>query len=136
MLHRCHNPKHPAYPSHGGRGITVCKAWKSFDVFLEDLGPCPDGYQLGRRDLTKGYDPGNTCWMTRSESQRVRGVGRRLCYQGEEHTVLEWAEKIGVKHDTLRNRLHAGWSVGEALGFERRTRCRGLRSTASAGSCT
>lgn len=120
MFYRCTSPKHPAYPSHGGKGITVHEGWNDFSVFLADLGPCPPGHQLGRRDLTKGFGPGNTCWMTRSESQRVRGLGRRISYRGEEHTILEWSERVAVKFDTLRNRLRCGWSVGQALGFEPR----------------
>ena len=33
MLARCNGVNEPAYPRYGGRGIRVCKAWKSFEVF-------------------------------------------------------------------------------------------------------
>ena len=40
MIQRCMNPKHAAYKSYGGRGITVCDRWlHSFDNFIIDMGP-------------------------------------------------------------------------------------------------
>jgi len=45
MIARCYDPEHPLYPTHGGRGITVCEQWRGengFQQFLEDMGPCPD----------------------------------------------------------------------------------------------
>lgn len=35
MIKRCENPKHRQYVNYGGRGISVCKAWREdFSVFL------------------------------------------------------------------------------------------------------
>lgn len=50
----CLNRNHPSYPLHGGKGETVCMEWiSSFDQFLQDMGPRPEGTRLvsldGRR---------------------------------------------------------------------------------------
>jgi hypothetical protein len=39
MLHRCTDSNHDNYPNYGGRGVTVCERWLSFDNFLADMAP-------------------------------------------------------------------------------------------------
>jgi len=38
MRQRCKNPNHFAYKDYGGRGITICERWESFENFLKDTG--------------------------------------------------------------------------------------------------
>lgn len=41
----CYNEKAPCFKKYGARGITVCKEWvNDFDIFLEDMGHIPEGY--------------------------------------------------------------------------------------------
>lgn len=73
MIGRCFEPGNASYPSYGGRGITVCERWMTFDNFLEDMGerPGPD-YQIDRRDPDGDYEPGNCRWITRAENNARR----------------------------------------------------------------
>lgn len=72
MKQRCLNPKATSYARYGGAGITVADRWLDFGSFLEDMGARPDGTTLDRIDSTRGYEPGNCRWATRSEQNKNR----------------------------------------------------------------
>jgi hypothetical protein len=72
MKFRCTNLKHIAYPDYGGRGITVCERWMTFENFLEDMGERPAGLTLDRKDNNGNYEPGNCKWSTSKEQANNR----------------------------------------------------------------
>jgi hypothetical protein len=116
MIQRCTNSRDKAFPEYGGRGITVCSRWrKSFLVFLSDMGECPPGLSLERRDNNQGYKPNNCYWATRKEQCNNRRSNIVLTYHGKTHTVTQWAERLGMKNDCLLSRLKLGWSVEKTL---------------------
>ena len=39
MRQRCRNKNSAAWKEYGGRGISVCERWHSFENFLADMGP-------------------------------------------------------------------------------------------------
>jgi hypothetical protein len=74
MRNRCYNPKATGYKHWGGRGITVCDRWRySFENFLADMGPRPQGTTLDRYPNNDGnYEPGNCRWATWLEQAATR----------------------------------------------------------------
>lgn len=76
IRNRCRNPRNKAYKYYGGRGISVCSRWDSFDVFVADVGPYPGkGLTLDRKDNNDNYRPGNIRWATR----KIQGQNRNYC---------------------------------------------------------
>ena len=64
MVQRCTNPNYYQWDQYGGRGITVCERWLTFENFLADMGERPDGTTLDREKNDLGYAPGNCRWAT------------------------------------------------------------------------
>ena len=67
MWQRCTNPKRFSWVEYGGRGISVCPEWKSFETFLKDMGARPPKHSLDRVDVNGDYTPQNCRWATHSE---------------------------------------------------------------------
>lgn len=115
MRSRCNNPNNPCYSYYGGRSISVCPEWDSYDVFLQDMGKRPDGYTLDRIDSDGNYEPTNCRWATRTTQARNRRITCLLAYKGQTKPRAEWAEEYGLTYNQLNKRLWRGWEVDRAL---------------------
>lgn len=76
MLNRCNNQNHPAYKYYGGKGIQVCESWKNYESFKAwaETANYKPGLTIDRLDSTKGYNPDNCEWVTKSENSRRRNT--------------------------------------------------------------
>jgi hypothetical protein len=121
MRARCQNINHIEYQRYGGRGISVCDSWNSFENFLSDMGKRPEGCSIERIDNDGNYEPGNCCWATDKEQARNRRNSRLLTIEGKTRTVIEWSEQeCAAKATNIYRRLDLGWSDLHAV-FGRQT---------------
>lgn len=67
MKTRCDNKNVREYPDYGGRGITYCEKWKTFQGFWEDM---QEGYSddltIDRTDTNGNYEKDNCRWVDMS----------------------------------------------------------------------
>lgn len=120
MISRCTNPNSANYKYYGGVGVTICEDWLNADAFGEWASNSGwfKGATLDRIDNSKGYCPENCRWATKKDQAHNRRTTRLITYNGETHSVTEWAKILGVNRTLLLNRLCRGWSEQEI--FERR----------------
>ena len=73
MRSRCYDPDNNRYHRYGERGIRVQSGWNnSFDVFLADMGECPPGMTLERKNKDGNYEPSNCVWASQKDQQNNR----------------------------------------------------------------
>lgn len=109
MRQRCENPKNPAYDRYGGRGITVCERWQSFELFAADMGPRPSSkHSVERIDNHGPYAPGNCRWATDVEQGSNKRNNRLVELDGVTVTINEAARRTGIQRKTIAYRLDHG----------------------------
>jgi hypothetical protein len=115
MMSRCNNANHTFYDHHGGRGITVCEQWHSFEKFLADMGERPANHSLERIDNNKGYSNDNCKWATQTHQNNNKRNNHTVTYDGRTQTISQWSAGLNMNYQTLWRRLKAGWSIEDAL---------------------
>jgi len=113
---RCINLRCPAYKNYGGRGIQICDRWRdSFPAFLADMGRRPAGMSVERIDNDGNYEPGNCKWAAPLEQARNCRKNHLVTANGESLPISVWAERLGIRSETIRHRLHRGYTDLAAL---------------------
>lgn len=118
MRERCNDPKNNRFELYGGRGISVCEQWKSFESFYEWA--IQNGYDekltLDRIDVNGSYSPENCRWVTYKQQSNNKRNNKNITVDGETHTIAEWAKISGIKYQTLYRRIVIlKWDVKEAI---------------------
>lgn len=94
---------------YGGKGITVCDQWKSFEIFAKDVGQPPsDLHSLDRIDNSLGYFPGNVRWATPKEQAQNRSTNVWVFIDGQKMIASDAAKKIGVSKSSISRWIESG----------------------------
>lgn len=117
MVNRCTNKNNPAYQNYGGRGITVCNEWRSWDNFK--AWAFENGYNddltIDRIDNDSGYSAENCRFVDRHTQANNKRSNRIIEYNGESHTMSEWGNILGIEYCVLASRIEKGWSIERAF---------------------
>ena len=116
MISRCENKNTKSYQNYGGRGISVCDEWRhSFETFISDMGPRPQGHSIERKDNSGNYDHGNCRWANKKEQANNTRVNRTLTIDGDSKTLTQWSEISRISVGTIWKRLDMGWPEQAAV---------------------
>lgn len=117
MKRRCYNENDIQYSDYGGKGIEVCKRWKSsFENFFKDMGhPPSDKHSVDRINVSKNYSKSNCKWSTYEEQANNKNNNRILIYKGKKKTMTQWAKEYKKDPKLIWKRLSRGWTVEESL---------------------
>ena len=117
MYNRCYNRNDARYSSYGGRGIYVSAEWRSFTVFLRDMGKCPAGLSIDRIDNDGPYSKDNCRWADTTTQNRNRTCSKLSFEKAEEIRSLH---KAGVRTGLLAARFQvADSAIRKVLRGER-----------------
>lgn len=110
MLNRCRNPRSEDFANYGGRGVTVCARWESFEAFWEDMKPTYDPARtLHRVKNDVGYCKENCVWETWKVQNRNRRDNVIISTPAGPMCISEAAEEFGLKPHTIAARIRRGW---------------------------
>ena len=104
MVERCYNIESKDYKYYGARGITICQEWLEAPWEFEKWA-LSHGYRKGltidRIDGSKGYEPLNCQWVTRSYNGRYTSKTKTLTA-----TITlsyeQWSELLGEKSGFIK----------------------------------
>lgn len=119
MKNRCYRNEDIKYPYYGDKGVIVCDEWlNSFEVFAEWA--MNNGYNetlsIDRIDVNGNYCPENCRWADNYEQSNNRSCNKKYTYNGETHTIAEWARLYNINYKKLWKRLETfKWDVERAL---------------------
>lgn len=117
MHQRCSNAKCGHFHSYGGRGVTVCERWNSFDNFYADMGNAPSSrHSLDRINNSGNYGPDNCRWATSKVQANNRRNTLWIQWKGRQMCAADWSKEINISAAILRKRIKIlHWPIERAM---------------------
>jgi hypothetical protein len=116
MVKRCTWKNHEHYKSYGGRGITVCADWLSFEGFYASMGERPEGMSIERDNVNGNYEPGNCRWIPLPDQHHNKRNTIYVEIAGERICLSVACRRLGLNYNRVRDRIRRlGWSVEDAI---------------------
>lgn len=116
MKHRCQNENDARFKNYGGRGISVCKEWDSFESFMSfsKSNGYSDNLEIDRIDNDGDYCPSNCRFITKRENTS-RAKSKYITYGGKTLSMRGWSLLIGGGDTIVQQRIRRGWSHEKAI---------------------
>ena len=74
-----------------------------------------NNYSLDRINNDGNYEPTNCKWSDRKEQQNNKRTTRFITYENKTLSIAQWAERLGIRSDTLKWRLDKNWPTKKAF---------------------
>ena len=104
MKSRCNDKNNSSFEWYGKKGIKVCTTWiNNVEEFLTwaECSGYTDSLTIERKDVTKGYSPGNCCWITMAEQALNKNIRKdnKSGYTGVHYkgSSKKWAAAVRYK---------------------------------------
>ena len=119
MRNRCNNKNNKKYKYYGARGIKVCDRWlESFENFFADMGNCPEGFSIERKNNDGNYEPLNCKWASDMEQGKNKRGIRKVILNGIEIPKVEAERILGICHDSIGQKSrNSGMTIQEATDY-------------------
>lgn len=114
MVDRCRNKNHSKYKNYGGRGISVCDEWLSFDNFYKwaaDSG-YKEGLTIERIDVNGNYEPNNCKWIPQREQYYNMTNTLFIDFGLFKKSISELSRIFNINSNKLRYHFHRYGSEG------------------------
>jgi hypothetical protein len=122
MKQRCSNPKHIHYKDYGGRGITLCEEWQTFEGYWEwaKSNGYDDSLSIERIDVNGNYEPSNCKFIPLAEQPLNTTHNVFITHKGEtkieKEWLRQWSKETGLRLATIKDRIKRyGWTIEEAI---------------------
>lgn len=109
MIRRCTVKTDKDYPRYGGRGVSVCPAWRSYENFVTDMGEPEGDETLDRKDVYGDYTPENCRWagvQTQNRNVRLR-ANSKTGYVGVSIVGNKFMAKVTVGKKAYYSKMYA-----------------------------
>lgn len=115
---RCFCPSNTVFRYYGGRGITLCSEWMSFEAFRDWA--LSNGYHHGltieRKNTNGNYEPNNCTWIPREGQSSNRNGNLSIAYNGKTTNLKEWSRILGIGYLKLYKRVvYRKWPIERAF---------------------
>lgn len=108
---RCLNNNSKHFYNYGGRGICICAEWiNNFEIFYQwaITNGWMKGLQIDRINNDGNYEPSNCRFVTSKVNCRNKRNNTFLYFKGENKTISEWSDILGIKKSTISSRINRG----------------------------
>ena len=108
MISRCYNLNDEMYPYYGGKGITVCEAWKNASWRFNNWA-IANGYQegltLNRINPYLGYYPENCQFVELSDNCKYKTTTKLFTVNGVVDSMAAWERALHLHNGALSQYL-------------------------------